>query len=48
MCPDHSVAQDGWKVDWGIIEDPVDEIGGVICQHTPICGKKYVVCKNSM
>lgn len=48
MCPNHSVAQDGWEVDLYIVEDPINEIGGVIHQHTLICGRKYVVSEYSV
>lgn len=52
MCsliyPDHSVAHDGWEFDWRIVEDPFNEVGDVVHQHTPICGRKYVVSKYPM
>lgn len=43
MHPDHGVAQDGQEVNLCIVKDPIYEVGGVIHQHTPICGRKYVV-----
>lgn len=36
----------GWKINLMVVEDSIDEVSGVILQHTPIGGREYVVCED--
>lgn len=48
MRLNHCVANDGWEIDLMVVKNSINEVGSVICQHTPIDGREYVVGKDAV
>lgn len=48
MRPHHRVAKDGYKVNMLNVKDAINEVSGVVCQHTSIGGREYVVHEDAV